>query len=48
MSANCPWRMPADRWRGGSPCSLDWGAFLDAKRQELTRLNKAYRENLTK
>jgi hypothetical protein len=41
--------MPAaDRWKGGSPGSLDCGAFLDAKRQELRRLNKLYRENLTK
>jgi hypothetical protein len=27
---------------------LDWQAFLQAKREELTRLNGIYRDNLTK
>jgi hypothetical protein len=39
---------PAVRWKDMSAGRLDWDTFLEAKRQELKRLNKIYRDNLQK
>lgn len=33
-------------WVEQSEAQLDWTVFLEAKRQELQRLNKAYKESL--
>ncbi|KAF6251553.1 hypothetical protein COO60DRAFT_1471586 [Scenedesmus sp. NREL 46B-D3] len=33
-------------WTDASPGQLDWSAFMSAKREELMRINKGYREGL--
>lgn len=38
--------VPGTRWKDVSAGRLDWDSFLEAKRQELKRLNKIYRDNL--
>lgn len=53
LSASVPFPMALShgtphRWRDQSVGQLDWGAFLEAKRQELTRLNSVYKDNLSK
>jgi hypothetical protein len=43
-----PVGVPGTRWKDVSAGRLDWDSFLEAKRQELKRLNKIYRDNLQK
>jgi hypothetical protein len=38
--------LPTCSWSQASAGELDWGGFMAAKREELTRINKGYTEGL--